>query len=222
MNREVLQGAKGGLLFSFDRASIGYPETPVLDAFSWQVARGEHWAIVGPNGAGKTTLVKTLLGLLPIRGGQLSYYGPDGRPAARPSIGYLPQINRIDRAFPIDAYEVVASGLQGTTLRQSERNDRISELLEAIDLVEYAREPIGRLSGGQLQRILLARALAARPELLVLDEPMSFLDRSYKELFGGLLSELAPKDSTILMVTHDLPNTITDEYHWQTLAIGRW
>ncbi|MDO4691940.1 MAG: ATP-binding cassette domain-containing protein [Porphyromonadaceae bacterium] len=210
------------LLFSLDHACIGYPETPVLEGFSWQVARGEHWAIVGPNGAGKTTLVKTLLGLLPIRAGYLSYYDREGRPASAPSIGYLPQINRIDRAFPIDTYEVVSSGLQGTSLGRGEQERRIAELLEAIDLVEYTHTPIGRLSGGQLQRALLARALAARPELLVLDEPMSFLDRSYKDLFGGLLSSLAPKDSTILMVTHDLPNTIADEYDWQTLAIGRW
>lgn len=208
------------LLLSLEEVELGYPETVVLEAFSWQVTRGERWAIVGPNGAGKTTLIKSILGLLPIRSGRMTYYDRQGAISPPPSIGYLPQINRIDRAFPIDTYQVIESGLYGTSLSRPQQRERIQTLLEAIGLAEEARTPIGRLSGGQLQRVLLARALASEPELLVLDEPMSFLDRSYKHQFEQLLARLARPESTILMVTHDLPDIDTRD--WQTLALGRW
>lgn len=208
-------------LLAIRKARLGYPGTEILRDFDWEVRRAERWAIVGPNGAGKTTLLKTILGLTPLLGGDLCYYDINGSPTTKPSIGYLPQINQIDRAFPISAAEVIDSGLHGCGLRHRGCRDRVSELLAAIGMEHMGRTPIGELSGGQLQRILLARALAPHPELIVLDEPTSFLDRAYKQQFDELLLRLAPKDATILMVTHDYtPDSMGEG--WQVLALGRW
>lgn len=207
-------------LLRLEEATLGYPTTVVLQNFDWAIQRGERWAITGPNGAGKSTLMKTILGLIPLLGGRMTYFAPSGNPIDRPRIGYLPQINQIDRAFPISAGEVVDSGLDSCGLRHKPCRHRVAELLEAVGLKDMERTPIGELSGGQLQRILLARALAPRPELLVLDEPTSFLDKAYKQQFDTLLERLSPEDATILMVTHDYSADTLQG--WQTLSVGRW
>lgn len=205
-------------LLSLDNATLGYADLVVLRQLSWHVHRAERWAIVGANGAGKTTLIRTILGLLPLRGGSLTYYDHEGKPTSKASIGYLPQVNHIDRQFPIDVYHVVESGLYGTALSKGEMKERISNLIHSVGLTEHTHTALGRLSGGQVQRALLARALASQPELVVLDEPTSFLDRSYKQQFDQLLASLIPEESTIIMVTHELPQTY--ETSWQTLALG--
>lgn len=209
------------VLFELSHADLGYSDGIVLQDFSWTVRSAERWAIVGPNGAGKTTLIRSLLGLIPLLRGSLSYYDSTGQALTQPSnIGYLPQINNIDKSFPISVGEVITSGLYASHLSPKEEAERITELLEAIDLAEYRSVAIGRLSGGQLQRVLLARALASKPHLLVLDEPTSFLDKRYKEQFIQLLHQLCSPQTTILMVTHDLPES--ERALWQTLAIGQW
>lgn len=209
------------LLFRLHEAELGYSDNLVLSSFSWQVERGERWAIVGPNGAGKTTLLRSILGLISLRGGELSFYNTEGsKQVTRPSLGYLPQINHIDKGFPISVEEVIASGLHGSGLSPSEQRERIGSLLRQIELEAYRHQAIGKLSGGQLQRVLLSRALADAPELLILDEPTSFLDRRYKEQFLQLLTKLTGVDTTILMVTHDLPED--EAKQWKILPIGSW
>lgn len=205
-------------LFRFEKATLGYPNTILLRSFSWEVSAGEHWIIAGPNGAGKTTLVKTLLGLTPLLAGRLSYYDEQSQRVERPSLGYLPQINQLDRTFPISVGEVIDSGLHGNGACHQGCRERISFLLETIGLAHYEKTPIGELSGGQLQRVLLARALAAEPRLVILDEPTSFLDRAYKASFEALLHQLALPNTTILQVSHELDtNSVFD---WQVLPIG--
>lgn len=209
-----------GLLLELKDVTIGYRDSIVLPHLSWQVSRGDRWAIVGANGSGKTTLIRSILGLIPFLEGGLSYYDKDGGlTSSPPSVGYLPQVNNIDKHFPIDVEEVVYSGLYGTDLSEKEKRERVSELLEVIQLTPYRRQAIGKLSGGQLQKVLLARALGSKPELLVLDEPTSFLDIAYKEQFLSLLNTLVEPDATILMVTHDLPSDELD--YWKCLALGR-
>lgn len=208
-------------LFRLESASLGYNDGIVLNDFSWEVGYGERWAIVGPNGAGKTTLMRSLLGLIPLQGGELQFFSPEGKTLGeRPSIGYLPQINNIDKTFPISVEEVLSSGLYGCGLSPEESRERIAELLELIGLGDYAPRAIGKLSGGQLQRVLLARALASRPTLIVLDEPTSFLDKKYKEQFIQLLNKLSTPEATILMVTHDLPES--EQSLWQICSVGQW
>ncbi|MDY3090836.1 MAG: ATP-binding cassette domain-containing protein [Porphyromonas sp.] len=209
------------VLFRLLNADLGYSDGVILSGFDWEVARGERWAIVGPNGAGKTTLMRSILGLLPLCGGELHFYNPAGEQLRdRPTLGYLPQINHIDKTFPIDVAEVLRSGLYGSGLSRGEERARIAELLDIIDLGDYYAQPIGKLSGGQLQRVLLARALAARPELVVLDEPTSFLDKRYKEQFTTLLERLCPEEATVLMVTHDLPES--EALRWLLCPVGQW
>lgn len=208
-------------LFSFSQADIGYKDKLLITDFSWEVAYGEHWAIVGPNGAGKTTLVRTLLGFIPLLKGRLSFYDILGNIRLDiETVGYLPQINQIDKTFPINVAEVIASGLYGLGLSKIEERLQVKSWLEHIDLSEYEHWAIGKLSGGQLQRVLLARALASRPKLLLLDEPTSFLDKKYKEQFFLLLRQFVSPETTILMITHDLPDI--ERNSWQILPIGQW
>ena len=202
-------------LLELHNAALGYPDKVVLEHLDWRILRGERWAITGPNGSGKTTLMRTLLGLIPLQSGQLLRYNKAGEPTEQVVASYLPQINQIDRHFPIHVHEVIDSGLPKETMERSSRRTRVEELAEAIGITHLLQQPIGKLSGGQLQRTLLGRALASDPELLILDEPLSFLDKSYKESFEALLEHVVRPETTMLMVTHD-----TSE-HWKTLTLGR-
>ena len=200
--------------------TLGYPDKVVLEHLNWCVRRGERWAITGPNGSGKTTLMRTLLGLIPLQAGQLLRYDREGHTTDQLIASYLPQINQIDRHFPIHVYEVIDSGLPKGTTGRGVRREQVEKLAEAIGLMHLLQQPIGKLSGGQLQRALLGRALASNPELLILDEPLSFLDKSYKESFESLLEQVVRPETTMLMVTHDLHQAKSE--YWQTLTLGRF
>lgn len=206
-------------LLELHNAVLGYPDKVVLEHLNWRILRGERWAITGPNGSGKTTLMHTLLGLIPLQSGQLLRYNKVGEPTEQVVASYLPQINQIDRHFPIHVHEVIDSGLPKETAERSSRRTRVEELAEAIGITHLLQQPIGKLSGGQLQRTLLGRALASDPELLILDEPLSFLDKSYKESFETLLEHVVRPETTMLMVTHDLHHATSE--HWKTLTLGR-
>ena len=206
-------------ILTLEDASIGYSDTLVLDGLNWTIGRGERWAITGPNGCGKTTLMRTLLGLLPLRAGRLTRYDREEAPTQGLVMSYLPQINQIDRHFPIHVEEIIASGLpQG--LEKHRRLAEVERLAEVFGITTLLRQPLGRLSGGQLQRTLLARSLASDPELLILDEPLSFLDRVYKEQFEALLQRALRPETTLLMVTHDLLGEADPS--WQVLSLGRF
>lgn len=206
-------------LLELHNAVLGYPDKVVLEHLNWHILRGERWAITGPNGSGKTTLMRTLLGLIPLQSGQLLRYNKAGEPTDQVVASYLPQISQIDRHFPIHVHEVIDSGLPKETMERSSRRTRVEELAEAIGITHLLQQPIGKLSGGQLQRTLLGRALASDPELLILDEPLSFLDKSYKESFEALLEHVVRPETTMLMVTHDLHHATSE--HWKTLTLGR-
>lgn len=206
-------------LLELHNAVLGYSDKVVLEHLDWRILRGERWAITGPNGSGKTTLMRTLLGLIPLQSGQLLRYNKVGEPTEQVVASYLPQINQIDRHFPIHVHEVIDSGRPKETTERSSRRTRVEELAEAIGITHLLQQPIGKLSGGQLQRTLLGRALASDPELLILDEPLSFLDKSYKESFEALLEHIVRPETTMLMVTHDLHHATSE--HWKTLTLGR-
>ena len=206
-------------ILRLEDASIGYSDTLVLEHFDWSIQRGERWAITGPNGCGKTTLMRTLLRLIPLRGGQLRCFDRVGQETSDLVMSYLPQINQIDRHFPIRVWEVIDSGLPKALRDPKARREERSRLAEAVGVHELLDNPIGRLSGGQLQRTLLARALASQPELLILDEPLSFLDRAYNQSFQSLLTELVPEDATLLIVTHDMTSGAGEV--WHELQLGQ-
>lgn len=190
--------------------SAGYGAIPAIEAVDFVVEAGDYVGIVGPNGSGKTTLLGALLGLLPAQTGSVELWGiplADFRDWRK--IGYLPQTAQLPfRRFPADVREVVASG-RLAHLRFPKRlgpadQDAIRRTLDLLDLGPLAHRMIGELSGGQFQRVCLARALVAEPELLILDEPTSALDPAFRERFYELLARLhGERKTAILLVTHD-------------------
>lgn len=189
-------------LLSLRSASVGYGNRDVLRDYSLDVARGELLGIVGRNGGGKSTLVKALIGLLPLRTGSLTFYDRQGQPSVRPSIGYLPQLNRIDRAFPIQVGEVIGSGLTGY-VGGEEPSVLLQRAATDLQIADLLPRPISDLSGGQLQRVLLARAIVSCPELLILDEPNSYLDESAELLVREAITQRHKQGATILLISHD-------------------
>ncbi|MGM9851922.1 MAG: metal ABC transporter ATP-binding protein [Muribaculaceae bacterium] len=175
----------------------------VLEDVSLTINAGDFVAITGPNGGGKTTLLRIILGLIKPTRGSVSFYAEGARVSKLP-VGYLPQKNQIDSHFPISVREVVASGLLGLkTLSPQERRLRVAKVLDEIEMAAYAERPIGRLSGGQLQRTLLGRAIISEPRVLVLDEPLSYIDKRFESHIYDIIASLAPH-TTILLVSHEM------------------
>lgn len=192
--------------------SFGYDKTPLLERVFLSIHEGEFIGIFGPNGGGKTTLLKLLLGLLSPQKGKIELFGnPPQHVSAQ--IGYVPQIARFDKDFPISVLDVVLMGCLselswwGGYPKSAKEQARRS--LEAVGLLELANQSFGTLSGGQAQRVLIARALVNNPKLLVLDEPTASVDPQAEMQIYELLEGLTPR-LTIIMVTHDL-QTIIDK-----------
>jgi len=183
--------------------SMSWDRKTVLDNVSLTVNKGDFMAVTGPNGGGKTTLLRIILKLLRPTAGTVTYLR-DGVAARTLPVGYLPQKNAIDARFPISVREVIASGL----LRQSEsqpeqRDTMVNDMLRLVELEEKAGLSIGNLSGGQLQRTLLGRALISAPEILVLDEPLSYLDKHFEDRIYKIIADIAPV-TTIILVSHEM------------------
>lgn len=197
----------------FDRVSFSYPGTPILNQVSFQVYPGEFIGMIGPNGGGKTTLLKLILGFLKPTGGTIRIFDEKaGEHAFTPNrLAYVPQSVRFDREFPISVEEVVLSGLLSRLpwygkFRAADRR-AAKEALEYMGLSHLAANSFGTLSGGQAQRVLIARALVSKPQLLLLDEPTASVDVQAESDIYAILNQLKGK-MTILMVTHDLKAAI--------------
>lgn len=188
--------------------SAGYDGRVIIHDIDLHVARGEFVGIIGPNGGGKTTLIKSILGMIKPMKGSVVFRNSAGEPVRHLSVGYLPQRKDIDTLFPITVEEVILSGLMSDlgwfrrpTLQQRRS---ISELLERLGMENFRRSPIGALSGGQMQRVMLGRAIIRKPELLVLDEPNSYLDMAFEHQLYQILTHLNTEGTTILMVSHEM------------------
>ncbi len=187
--------------------SVDYGRVRVLDNISLTVDKGEFLGIIGPNGGGKSTLLKAVLGLIPVSVGDISLFG-ESPLRGRRFTGYVPQQSEFDRQFPISVEEVALTGrLKGRFVpfhRYSvEDRDFAAELLREVGILNLRDRQIGRLSGGEFQKMLIARALASSPRLLILDEPTASVDVSSRTQIYELLKELNQK-MTIILVTHDL------------------
>ncbi len=188
-------------LVSIKDVTAGYNGSPVLHDVDLNIFPNDFLGVIGPNGGGKTTLSKVLLGVLKPFSGQVSF------PLGRPSIGYLPQVSQTDHSFPVTVMDVLLSGLATPAnwwkpLKKKQKTKALS-LLKKTGLEGLADRPVGELSGGQFQRVLLARAIINDPQLLVLDEPDTFVDRSFEIELYQLLAELNKK-MAIFLISHDI------------------
>ncbi|WP_207188641.1 metal ABC transporter ATP-binding protein [Thiocystis minor] len=186
--------------------SFSYGDALVLEQVNLSIAPGEFVGLVGPNAGGKSTLLKLILGLLAPQTGQIRVLGQPPRQAAR-RIGYVPQFPSFPRDFPISVEQAVAMGRLGIGpmlgWHRAADRDAARRALEEVEALDLARRRIGTLSGGQLQRVLLARALAGEAEILILDEPTANIDQRVESDIFDLLAVLNRR-LTILLVSHDI------------------
>ena len=192
-----------------ENLTINYGQTPAVSDISFDIYKGDFLAIMGPNGGGKSTLLKAILGLIPINSGELLIFD---KPVSEYGslISYVPQFSEIDRKFPISVLEVVmtANIRKGVHpfFKYSEKNkNNALEQLEYVGIRHLYDRQISELSGGEFQRLLIARAIAVNSQLLILDEPTASVDPSSRKRIYDLLKDLNTKNNmTIIMVTHDL------------------
>jgi zinc/manganese transport system ATP-binding protein len=207
-----------------ENATIRIGGRPILNDVSLTISQGEFVAVLGPNGAGKSTLMRAILGLIPVEGpagrggatGVVRVFGTSPR-EARSRIGYLPQRQGFDRSTRIRGRDLVQLGLDGTrwgiplpvtpqsrNRRRAERG-RVHEVIELVGAGAYADRPIGELSGGEQQRLLIAAALVRGPELLILDEPLDSLDLPNQASVAGLIRRISSAENvSVLLVAHDV------------------
>ena len=200
-------------LIEIRELSVRYDNVVALEHVNLDIYADDFLGIIGPNGGGKSSLVKAIMGSVK-HSGKITYADSLYR-NSKPHIGYLPQVSSFDKAFPISVQEVVMSGLQYEhgMLRRYSRDDRkrADAILEQASLSDLAKRAIGELSGGQLQRVMLCRAIISDPRLLILDEPANFVDNRFENELYNMLHHLSER-MAIVMISHDV-GTISSVVH---------
>ncbi len=191
-------------LIGIDDITVRFDSKTILDHVSLSVDKGDFMAITGPNGGGKTTLLRVMLRLLRPSSGKVAYY-KEGVETKRLRIGYLPQKSNIDTRFPITLGEAIKSGqIKGIFSRRTAQDEiDFNRVVDLCGVREYLDRTVGMLSGGQLQRTLLARALVSNPEVIVLDEPLSYVDKTFERQIYSMMEDLA-KEHSIVLVSHEM------------------
>ena len=196
-----------GPVIELEKISCILSGRPVLDEVDLKVREGDLYAVIGPNGGGKTTLLRVILGLLPVSSGKVRVFGSAPR-EARSRVGYVPQYRTFDFHYPVTVEDMVLSGRLshiGGPVRRFSLEDREAsrKALERTGILHLSSRPLSDLSGGEQQRAIIARALVGDPDLLILDEPMVYVDTPTEvqlfDMLEGLLARM-----TILLVTHDI------------------
>lgn len=192
-------------ILSIRSLSVNYDGMKALEGVDLDIFDDDFIGIIGPNGGGKTTLVKAIMGAVPYSG--TISVAEELRRGNHFKIGYMPQVSQFDMSFPISIEEVVLSGLQadkGFFSRYSKADKmKAHALLEQMGISDLASRPIGEVSGGQMQRALLCRAIIAEPKLLILDEPTNFVDNRFEHEFYRMVQSLSQR-MAIVIVSHDL------------------
>lgn len=205
------------ILVRLENVSCGYDEKVIFRGLNLSLYRGQFAGLVGPSGSGKSTLLKSVLGMVRALEGKIIVAGEVVNGRAPSKVGYVPQVETVDWNFPVTVEQVVVMGLyrQMDYFPWPSRKDRlrVATLLDQLGIGQYAHRHIKALSGGEQQRVFLARALVGRPELLVLDEPTSGVDLKTQHNILHLLGELNRKGVTILVTTHDL-NSVARHLPW--------
>ena len=213
-----------------------YDQKQVLEDVNLTVYEKDFLGIIGPNGGGKTTLMKVILGLLKPTAGTIQFFKDGVVSKEEITMGYLPQYNSIDKKFPISVYEVVLSGLnrQKSLFRSfsKEQHRKVQEVIVQMGLEGLEDRAIGQLSGGQLQRALLGRALVSDPQVIILDEPNTYIDKRFEAKLYSLLEEIN-KERAIILVSHDIGTVLQNvksiacvnvdlDYHPDTEVSAEW
>jgi len=193
---------------AFENASVAFGRRTIWSGANFELKAGEFVGLIGPNGTGKTTLLRVLLGQVPLAAGSVRVLGrPPGR--GNPAIGYVPQRRSLAADLAVRGYDLVLLGLVGYKwgfgpASAAERR-AVDEALEAVGASGYADQPVGLLSGGEQQRLLIAQALLTHPKLLLLDEPLASLDlKSQHEIVHLVETIRVDRQVTVLLVAHDL------------------
>ncbi len=222
-------------IIELQNIEVAYEEKTVLRDVNLTVYEKDFLGIIGPNGGGKTTLIKVILRLLKPKKGSLRFYA-EGKPVEEIKIGYLPQYNNIDKKFPISVYDVILSGLsqQKSLFRRfsNEQRQRVYDVIRQMGLEGLEQRTIGQLSGGQLQRALLGRAIISQPDVVILDEPNTYIDKRFEAKLYDLLGEIN-RERAIILVSHDIGTVLqnvktiacvneTLDYHPDTEVSSEW
>jgi zinc/manganese transport system ATP-binding protein len=207
-------------------ASLRFGRKLLWEQLMLTVPQGEFLAILGPNASGKTSLLRSLLGLQPLTSGRVEVLG---RPVRRgdPLLGYVPQQRAFDVDLALRGRDLVAFGLDGHrwgwSLPSRAAARQVDEMLHAVDAQGYAAAPIGRLSGGEQQRLRIAQALIGRPRILLCDEPLLSLDPNYQQAIVQLVSDWNHgRGATVVFVTHDINPVLSAVDRVLLMAGGRW
>ncbi len=193
----------------FSQVSLGYTKTPILKELNFSLERGKYIGLVGSNGVGKSTLLKGLVGALKPLSGQIKFFDAQGQPSRRlEHLGYMPQHQTLETTFPLSVFETVLMGryaqMGNRFWPSAEDRQAVEEALEQVDLTAWAQSHISALSGGQLQRVLMARALASKPQILLLDEPTNGMDLGASQDTLEIIDRLHQSGLTVIIVTHML------------------
>jgi zinc transport system ATP-binding protein len=205
----LVSAADATPVVEFRGCDIGYEGHAVVHGLDLVVASGEVLGILGANGSGKSTTIRGLLGLTPVLAGEIRLFGtPRSEFRNGGRIGYVPQRQTVAGGIPSTVREVVASGrltrLRPWTRQTSADRQAVTDALATVDLTDHEHTTMTALSGGQQRRVLIARALATRPDLLVLDEPTAGVDRANQEALATALGTLVDQGTTIILITHEL------------------
>ncbi len=202
-------------IIQIEHLAAGYEDKQVLHDINLTVYSDDYLGIIGPNGGGKTTLMRLILGLMKPTEGNIKFF-KDGKEVKEITMGYLPQYNALDRQFPISVYEVVLSGLSKSkrlfARYTKDQHQQVLDTLDRMQLTELKDRPIGALSGGQLQRVLLARAIVSKPDVVILDEPNTYIDRRFQKQMYEMLEQIN-KDCAIIIVSHDIAEVLNNVKH---------
>ncbi len=198
--------------------SVSYAGKKVIENVSFKIEEWDFLCIIGENGTGKTTLLKVLTSLKKADGGSLTF----NKNLKKKHIGYLPQQTDVQRDFPAGVKEVILSGFLGgmgfMPFYSSSQIKKLGEIMEKLEITELSKKCYHELSGGQHQRVLLARALCGAKKLLILDEPTSALDSVATQDFYRIVSELSSEGITVIMISHDIENAV--KYASSVLHLG--
>ena len=224
-------------IIKIEHLHAGYEGKEVLSDINLTVTSDDYLGIIGPNGGGKTTLIRLILGLMKPTSGTIRFFKEEKskgetrqdkeqkgetnedkhlKEVKEVSMGYLPQYNALDKQFPISVYEVVLSGLSKSkklfARYTKAQHQQVLDTLERMQLTDLKDRHIGALSGGQLQRVLLARAIVAKPDVVILDEPNTYIDRRFQKQMYEMLEQIN-KECAIIIVSHDIAEVLNNVKH---------